>query len=76
MQKNIEEPSVSGGGDPIPVSDEINENFETHPFREEWLTEIRKRREEYLRGEGTSVTLEEMRATGRQMIEDAKRRSA
>jgi putative addiction module component (TIGR02574 family) len=42
-------------------------------FDEEWRQEIKRRMDEYRRGEGTSVTAEELIANARRQIEEAKR---
>ena len=39
-----------------------------------WLKEAKERLDEHRRGEGSTVTAEEMFAKGRKIIEDAKRR--
>jgi hypothetical protein len=53
------------------LADEIEENL-SEPD-EEWRTEIKRRLEEYQRGEGTSVTAEESIANARRKLEQAKR---
>ena len=54
--------------------DEVEEKLaETElEFQEEWREEIKRRLDEYHRGEGESLTREEFMGRARQMIEDAK----
>jgi len=55
--------------------DEVEEKLsETEmEFDEEWRQEIKRRLDEYDRGEGTSITAEESIAHARRIIEEAKR---
>ena len=58
------------------LAEEIEENLAKSAIRSSWIEEAQRRLEEHRRGEGSTVSTEEMFANGRKMIEDAKRTRA
>jgi hypothetical protein len=55
------------------LAEEIAVNLSKDENMKLWLEEAKRRLEEHRRGEGTTVSREEMMAKGRKMIEEAQR---
>jgi hypothetical protein len=55
------------------LAEEITEHLSKDENMKLWVEEAKRRLEQHRRGEGTTVSREEMMAKGRKMIEEAKR---
>jgi hypothetical protein len=55
------------------LAEEITEHLSKDENMKLWLEEAKRRLEEHRRGEGTTVSREEMMAKGKKMIDEARR---